>query len=304
MSGSPVIVQGSLPSGSAQPPARVAAPAPARSTRIGVFDSGIGGLSVLDALLAELPASDFVYFADNGFAPYGERGDAFVLDRTLAIARHLVEAEGIGALVVACNSATAAAVHVVRETFAGLPVVGIEPALKPAVGFSKTGHVAVLATRMTVESRKFAALRDSLADRAAFHVVACDGLAGAIESADFAEIESLSARYVAAAGRFGSGPGQIDTLVLGCTHYPFIADTLRTFTGDDVRFVDTGLPVAQQTRRLLAAAGSSLPGVPTAGSLLLRCSGSTAAIEQAAGRWLKSGYHGQAQQVQVPAEGR
>ncbi|MBB3176063.1 glutamate racemase [Variovorax sp. Sphag1AA] len=251
---------------------------------IGVFDSGVGGLSVLNALRAELPHERFVYFADTAHAPYGERGDAFVAKRTTAIARHLIDAHGIKALVVACNTATAAAIHQVRAAYPTLPVIGVEPALKPAVALSKTGHIAVIATRVTLESRKFEALHGSLAAQAHFHIVPCDGLAGAIERAESDRIAALCEKYLGAAGAFGDQPGQIDTLVLGCTHYPFITGELRRWTGHAVRFIDTGAPVAQQTRRLLLNDGQLQAG--GTGGVLMLSSAEPGALDAAAARWL------------------
>jgi glutamate racemase len=251
---------------------------------IGVFDSGVGGLSILNALHEELPAERFVYFADTAHAPYGERGDAFVAQRSAAVARHLRERHRIKALVVACNTATAAAIHHLRKAHPTLPMVGVEPALKPAIALSRTGHIAVLATRVTLSSRKFEVLHAALAGQARFSLVACDGLAGAIEAGDAARIDRLCTQYLAAAGAFGDGPGQHDTLVLGCTHYPFVADTLRRRAGETVRLVDTGAPVALQTRRLLAQAGLLAAG---AGSVLLCSSAEAGSLDAAAARWLR-----------------
>lgn len=254
---------------------------------IGVFDSGVGGLSVLNALQDELPHERFVYFADTGHAPYGERGDAYVAGRSRAVARYLLDRHRIKALVVACNTATAAAIHELRADHPALPLVGVEPALKPAVATSRTGHIAVIATRVTLESRKFEALHASLAAQADFRIVPCDGLAGAIERSDHAEIAALSQRYLSAAGTFGSAPGQIDTLVLGCTHYPFIAAELRRHAGDAVRFIDTGAPVAQQTRRLLSRAGQLAEAAQrAAGAVALVSSAAPHALDAAAARWL------------------
>ncbi len=250
---------------------------------IGVFDSGVGGLSVLNALRAELPHERFVYVADTAHAPYGERGDAYVASRTLAVTRHLIEAHHIKALVVACNTATAAAIHLLRADHPGLPLVGVEPALKPAVAISRTRHIAVLATRSTLASHKFGALRASLAGQACFSLVPCDGLAAAIDASDTPGITALCARYCGAAGIFGTEADQIDTLVLGCTHYPFVADELRRHVGGAVRFIDTGMPVAQQTRRLLAAADRL---AESGGSVQLLTSGSPAQLDAAAARWL------------------
>ena len=223
---------------------------------IGVFDSGIGGLSILNALRAELPNESFVYIADSRNAPYGEKGDAFVIDRSRTLTQALIAQHGIKALVVACNTATAAAAKVLRAEFSDLPLVGVEPALKPAVQLSKTRKIGVLATRGTLESAKFATLKASLADQADFIVQPCDGLAAAIEREDTPKIIALCSTYTPALGQFGTSKGEIDTLVLGCTHYPFISTHLRKLTGAAVQFIDTGEPVARQTRRLLEAAGT------------------------------------------------
>jgi glutamate racemase len=251
---------------------------------IGVFDSGVGGLSVLNALRETLPREHFVYFADTAHAPYGERGDAYVSERSDAVVRYLLAQHRIKALVVACNTATAAAIHQLRADHPGLSIVGVEPALKPAVAISRTGHIAVIATRGTLESRKFEALHASLADKARFSIVPCDGLAGAIERSDTAAIQALSKQYLAAAGTFGTQPGQIDTLVLGCTHYPFITDELRRHTGDAIRFIDTGAPVAQQTQRLLAQAHQL--NEEGDGAVTLLSNAAPDALDAAGARWL------------------
>ncbi len=251
---------------------------------IGVFDSGVGGLSILRALRAELPQEDFVYFSDAGHAPYGEKDEAFVSDRSLAIAVDLLERHRIKGLVVACNTATAAAVHLLRARHTHLPVVGVEPALKPAAALTKTRHVAVLATRGTLASAKFRSLQESLKDQAEFVLVPCDGLAAAIEADRHDEIRSLSRRYTREVSRFGTGPGEIDTLVLGCTHYPFAADIFRELLGPDVQLVETGEPVARQTRRLLEQQGLLNP--EGEGKVQWHTSGSPEALRGAAARWL------------------
>ena len=236
---------------------------------IGVFDSGVGGLSVLRALLAVLPHERFVYLADSAHAPYGERGDAYVSARTHAITKYLVEKHHIKALVVACNTATAAAIHEVRSNHPDLPLVGLEPAIKTALAATTTGHVGVIGTRGTLTSAKFGKLMASLAGQAHFVVQPCDGLAHAIErgvalpippesptldSISATETGALCQRYIHAMGDFGKAPGQMDTLVLGCTHYVFVEHELRALVGPHVQFIETGAPVARQTRRLLSAA--------------------------------------------------
>lgn len=255
-----------------------------RDRPIGVFDSGVGGLSILRALRAELPAEDFVYFSDARHAPYGEKGDAFVSERSLAIAVDLLEQHRIKSLVIACNTATAAAVHLLRAKHTHLPVVGVEPALKPAAALTRTGHVAVLATRGTLASAKFKSLRESLRDQAEFVLVPCDGLAAAIEIGDEERVRMLCARYTKEACCFGTGPGEIDTLVLGCTHYPFAAEIFRELLGPQVQLVETGEPVARQTRRLLEAQGLLNPA--GSGSVRWQTTGDEQALRQAASRWL------------------
>jgi len=261
---------------------------------IGVFDSGVGGLSVLRALRAELPHERFVYLADSAHAPYGERGDAYVGARTHAITQYLREHHRIKALVVACNTATAAAIHEVRSSHADLPLVGLEPAIKPALAATRTGRVGVIGTRGTLTSAKFARLLASLEGQAEFVVQPCDGLAHAIERSVAlppgpgapTETGALCERYVRAMGAFGTAPGQIDTLVLGCTHYIFVADELRALVGPDVRFIETGEPVARQTRRLLETAG--LLGKPegAASDIRLLTTGPVDMLQAAAQRWL------------------
>lgn len=264
---------------------------------IGVFDSGIGGLSVLQALQAALPHEHFVYLADNAHAPYGEKSDLQVRERTHAIAEHLIAKHQIKALVVACNTATAAAIHELRARHPHLPLVGVEPALKPAVALSQTRRIGVMATRGTVGSDKFARLLASQQDQAEFVVQACNGLALAIEQstlpqhADAAQqrISELLTTCTSGMGAFGSAPGQMDTLVLGCTHYVFAQDALQTLLGPSVRLVSTGEPVARQTRRLLEAAGLlRLAPAPlsASGRVQLFTTGNLHGLQAAAQRWL------------------
>ncbi len=269
---------------------------------IGVFDSGIGGLSVLQALRHELPGEHFVYLADSAHAPYGERGDAFVSQRTHAIARHLRMQHGIKALVIACNTATAAAVESLREAMPDVPMIGVEPAIKPAALSSQTHHIGVMATRGTVESRRFKKLLQEHGQHVAFHVQACDGLARAIErstqeadSHDGCDVQALCADYTRALGHFGLKTSEMDTLVLGCTHYVFAKEALRALVGPDVQLIDTGAAVARQTRRLLARAQllQPEPVVPDAqavagpAQIQLMTTGQLQALQAAAARWLQ-----------------
>ena len=249
---------------------------------IGVFDSGIGGLSILKALRAELPFEDFVYLADSGHAPYGERDEAHVIGRACVITAHLLAHYGIKALVMACNTATAAAIHQLRQAYPTLPIVGVEPALKPAAASSQTRRIGVMATRGTLGSVKFRTLLASLAAQADFVCQPCDGLAHAIECQDESKIIALCDHHTMTMGQFGTKNGEIDTLVLGCTHYPFASDYLVSLLGPAVRLMDNGEPVARQTRRQLKNFSVS----DTAGQCVLLTTGEPGTLQQAAHHWL------------------
>ena len=257
---------------------------------IGVFDSGIGGLSVLKALRAALPHEDFIYLADNGHAPYGERDAAHVLARSRAVTQYLVQ-QGIKALVMACNTATASSIDLLRTVYPHLPIIGVEPAVKPAVALSKTGRIGVMATRSTLASARFQALLAAQAGVAEFVLQPCDGLADTIERhtsrTDATEIIAACARNTGAMGLFGTQPGQIDTLVLGCTHYPLISEHLQALVGCDVRLVENGEAVARQTQRLLqTAAGGIGPAVTGPGRISLITTGDAQTLKAAAAHWL------------------
>jgi glutamate racemase len=259
---------------------------------IGVFDSGVGGLSVLKALRAELPHEDFVYVSDSGNAPYGERPEDFVVARARQLTNYLLDTQqpAIKSLVVACNTATAAAIHLLRRDHPTLPIVGVEPALKPAVALSRTRRIGVMATRGTLASQKFKLLLDSLAGQAEFVCQPCDGLADAIERHDATQIEVLCASYTGALGQFGLKNGDIDTLVLGCTHYPFASQRLRDLVGPGVHLVDNGEPVARQTRRM----ATPLAGEGQVGQIRLVTTGDPRLLTQAARRWLELNVEAQA----------
>lgn len=224
---------------------------------IGVFDSGIGGLSVLKHIHACLPNEQLLYFADSGFAPYGGRPETEIVARSLAIAEFLIQREA-KALVVACNTATAAAIKALRERYPSLPVVGVEPGLKPAAALTQSGIVGVLATQRTLASEKFERLREqvSATTGVTFLPQPCVGLADQVEKGELQspETAALLRRYVEPLIEQG-----VDTLVLGCTHYPFAQPLLEEIAGrittKPVTIVDTGEPVARQLVRLLAERG-------------------------------------------------
>lgn len=252
---------------------------------IGVFDSGIGGLSILKALRLELPHESFVYFADSAHNPYGEKSDAFVIERSCAITRQLMDEHRIKALVVACNTATAAAIHILRAQYPALPIIGVEPALKPAVAASVTKRIAVLATRGTLHSAKFQTLLQSLQGQAEFICTPCDGLAEQIEhrmdAEDATNLIAACDRFCWASGTFGIQKGEIDALVLGCTHYPLVLQHFRQAVGHAVHIIDNGQAVARQVRRLITLTSKAQDA-----SVKLLSSATTDHLRTAAQRWL------------------
>lgn len=212
------------------------------SGSIGVFDSGVGGLGVLLEIRTLLPGADLVYVADQAFAPYGERGLDAVRERAFAISEYLIDA-GASTVVVACNSASAAALHELREHFPSTSFVGMEPAVKPAVGATKRGTIGVLATEATFQGALFASVVDRHARGVSVVARACPGLAAAIE--DGGDIDGLVGRYTEDVVCRGA-----DTIVLGCTHYSFVADRIRAVAGQGVEVIDPAAAVASQTVRI------------------------------------------------------
>ncbi len=213
---------------------------------IGVFDSGLGGLSVLAALLKVLPNADYVYYADTAHVPYGNKTEAFITQRVLAIGDLLVD-QGCTMLVAACNTATAAAVHTLRAAHPAIPVVGIEPGIKPAAQSSLTRRIAVLATEATARSQRLAGLIREYATDVEVRVVPCPGWATCIETLhldDPALQADIRARIEPLLDQ------EIDRIVLGCTHYSFLKPPLTELIGDRAQLVDVADAVARQALRL------------------------------------------------------
>lgn len=241
------------------------APQPSRVTTllkpcdapVGIFDSGLGGLSVLRHIKAQLPHEHLLYFADSGFAPYGDKPHAVVVERVLTVAS-LLRARGAKALVIACNTATVAAIGVLREHMPELPIVGVEPGLKPAALQTRNGKVGVLATHRTLAGAKFQLLRETIEAQTGttFLQQACVGLADLIETGelDSSELDAMLERFITPLLAEG-----IDTLVLGCTHYPLVRRAIETVLARHgcahVTLVDTGDAVARQLGRRLLETG-------------------------------------------------
>jgi glutamate racemase len=255
-----------------------------RPVRIGIFDSGVGGLSVMEAVRRRLPQAELLYAADTAFAPYGDRSEEFLCDRSERIARFLCD-QGAQMIVVACNTATAAAVARLRATWPTLPVVGVEPGVKPAVALSAAHRVGVLATTRTLASEKFRRLAEVHAGGAQLVLQPCPGLADAIEAADAqaSGVDVLVERYCAPLRAAG-----VDVAVLGCTHYVF-ARALFERALPGVQLVDTAEAIARQTARFadeLVARGEADAEVGAAPALRAWSSGSPQVLASFAGRWL------------------
>ncbi|MDR8402030.1 MULTISPECIES: glutamate racemase [Paraburkholderia] len=229
---------------------------------VGIFDSGLGGLSVLRAVRAQLPDEAILYVADSLYAPYGERDDDFIADRTLAIGEWLVK-QGAKALVVACNTATAQSIAMVREKLP-IPLVGVEPGIKPAALQSKTRVAGVLATQVTLRSARFQALLERYAADCRFLCQPGHGLVQAVERCDIssAELHALLRGYLQPMLDAGA-----DTLVLGCTHYPFLDTAIRDIVGDRLVLIDTSVAIARQLERVLDQHG--LRAAPESGGTAL-----------------------------------
>lgn len=215
---------------------------------IGVFDSGVGGLSILDEALRQLPQHDYIYLADSANAPYGEKSPEWIAQRSLSLCKHLAGA-GCDAIVVACNTATAQAIKDIRAAIP-IPIVGVEPGIKPAAMQSANGIVGVLATEATLKSDKFNALLSTLPVDCQFIKQAGAGLVPLIEAgkANDGETLELLAKHLEPIQLAGS-----DTIVLGCTHYPFLRKAIRKLLGDKITLIDTSEAVVKQLKRQLEA---------------------------------------------------
>ncbi|CAM3785674.1 glutamate racemase [Polynucleobacter brandtiae] len=212
---------------------------------IGVFDSGVGGLSILDEALLRLPEHSYIYLADSLYAPYGEKTSAWIASRSMALCQHLA-ALGCDVIVVACNTATAQAIADIRSKLTDTPIIGVEPGIKPAAMQSFNGIVGVLATEATLNSDKFNALLATLPEHCRFIKQSGAGLVPLIEAgqADSVETIALLAEHLKPIQSAGA-----DTLVLGCTHYPFLKRVIRQLLGDTITLVDTSEAVVKQLKR-------------------------------------------------------
>ena len=225
-------------------------------TPIGIFDSGVGGLSVLKEIRQQMPTESVLYFADQGHVPYGPRGLVEVRMFSEQITRFLL---GLGAklIVVACNAASAAALQHLRKTFPATSFVGMEPAVKPAAESTHSGVVGVLATPATFQGALYASVVERFASGVTILQDTCPGLVGQIENGD---LDSTMTRKILEKALRPMLEQGIDTVVLGCTHYPFVIPLIKQLVGPEVRVIDPAPAVARQAARLMDMAGLRDPG--------------------------------------------
>jgi glutamate racemase len=214
---------------------------------IGIFDSGVGGLSVLRHVQVQLPQEHILYLADQAHVPYGPRTAAEVSAFAHAITRFFLE-QGSKLIVVACNTATAAALDDLRAAFPRVAFVGMEPAVKPGAAFTHSGKVGVLATAGTFVSQRYASLMARYARNVRLYENPCTGLVGLIEAGEAASAQAEQLLRECMDPMLAAG---VDTIVLGCTHYPFVLPTVRAIAGPGVRIIDPAPAVARQVRRVL-----------------------------------------------------
>ena len=221
------------------------------SSPIGIFDSGVGGISVLRAIREQMPEESVIYFGDQGHIPYGPRPMGQIRDFSETITRFLLK-QGAKIIVVACNTASAAALKYLREKFPDVQFVGMEPAVKPAAEHTQTGKVGVLATPTTFQGGLYASVVERFANGVELFQNTCNGLVQQIERGN---LYSPETRRILEDALLPMLEKNIDTVVLGCTHYPFVIPLIQRIVGENVRVIDPAPAVAKQTARLLEASG-------------------------------------------------
>ena len=214
---------------------------------IGVFDSGIGGLSVLQEIHKQCPEQSTIYFADQAHIPYGQKSKSELVRYADVITQYLLD-QGATTIVLACNTATAAAIDHLRKTYDTIPFVGMEPALKPAAEKTKSGKVGVMATAGTFNSQKYAQLMTRFSDNVQFFEDSCNGLVEQIERGD---LDSQETRELLMGFINPMLEKEIDTLILGCTHYPFVQSLINSIVGSNVHVIDPAPAVARQVKKII-----------------------------------------------------
>jgi glutamate racemase len=248
---------------------------------IGIFDSGLGGLSIVSEVRSLMPAEDLIYFADSAYCPYGTRSPAEITSRCRIIAAELIERDA-KLLIVACNTACAVALTDLRARFS-IPIVGLEPAVKPATKLTRSQRVAVLATPRTIASERLSNLIRNVADSVEVKKVAAPGLVEIVETGDVdgPHAERMLRDLIEPLLAWG-----VDVIVLGCTHYPFLRRPIERLVGSEVHIVDSGEAIARRVRAVLTERDQVRSGDDSAGSFSILTSGDPGQVETAAGRLL------------------
>lgn len=249
---------------------------------VGVFDSGLGGLSVVREMQRLLPGEDLLYFADCAYCPYGIRSPEEIRNRSRLVVGQLIDG-GAKVVVVACNTASAMAIYHLREVYPEVPIIGLEPAVKPAVAMTRSGKVGVLATPRTVTGERLRWLIETHAGGVEVHRVAATGLVELVEAG------VLRGEAVTAALRPLLDPMVaigVDVVVLGCTHYPFLREAIQQHVGLQVRVIDSGEAIARRVDHVLSEAGLKWRG-ESVGSLAFATSGDLAIVEPVAAQLLR-----------------
>lgn len=253
---------------------------------VGVFDSGLGGLSVVREMRRRLPAEDLLYFADCAWCPYGIRPPEEIRERSEFVVDHLVQG-GAKAVVVACNTASAMAIFHLRDVFPDVPLIGLEPAVKPAVAITRSGKVGVLATPRTVAGERLRWLIETHAGGIEVHRVAAAGLVELVEAGVLVGDAVTDALRPLLDPMLEVG---VDVVVLGCTHYPFLRNAIQAYTGPDVRVIDSGEAIARRVDVVLSGAGLKRELGPS-GTFTFATSGDLSAVLPVASQLLGADIH-------------
>jgi glutamate racemase len=252
---------------------------------IGVFDSGVGGLTILSALRQELPYENYIYFGDTAHCPYGKRSDAEIIELSVQICRFLIE-QGVKVIVVACNTASQAALNSLRATFTSIPFVGVVPAVKPAARATKKGRIGIAATNQAAKAIYLQQLIDEFAGGIQAYAVGCPELVTLVEQGEFdgprvEETVKQSLQPILSE--------DVDVIVLGCTHFPALRPVIERITTHQVHIIDSGPAVARRTHYVLDMEGLIQPNNSNhahAGELQVCCSGDAGIFSTVAGKLL------------------
>ncbi len=214
--------------------------------RVGVFDSGLGGLTVVKAITNIFKGAQIFYIADTQFAPYGQKSKEQILNHSFDIANYLITNHQIDALVVACNTATSAAIKELREHYPNLIVIGTEPGIKPAISISKSGQIGVLATPATLKGEKYQLLVDKLSSSSSHIKLYEQACAGLVDQIEMGKIEDKTTFDMLNNWLLPMKNNGVDTIVLGCTHYPLVSTCIKKIMGDDINLIETGYAIANR----------------------------------------------------------